>query len=385
MYDNIIIGCGFAGSVIARELAEKGESVLIMEKRSHIGGNCYDSFDEHGIIIHNYGPHIFHTQSKKVYDYLSKYTKWFSYSHEVAGAVHDLLLPIPFNLNSLKMVYGEEKGSRLEEHLLSQYGEGTKVPILELKKNPSKDIRDLAQYVYENVFLYYTMKQWGQKPEEIDSSVTARVPVLLSHDNRYFQDAYQGMPLNGYTCLFEKLLQHENIKVLLNTDGLHSLTVRPGEKIVWNGKPYGGRVIYTGPIDELFRFQFGHLPYRSLLFRFQYFLQEYYQSHAVVNYTVSEEYTRITEFKHMTGQRDKSGTTIVKEYPCAYEPGGNGSIPYYAILNKENRKLYDKYKELADRVPQLYLLGRLAEYQYYNMDAIVEKALLLGEALNSPD
>lgn len=377
MYDVIVIGCGFAGAVVGRQLAEKGRRVLILEQRNHIGGNCYDVQDEHGILIHQYGPHIFHTNMKHVYDYLSQFTKWYDYSHEVVGNVNGKMLPIPFNLNTLELVYGVEKAKELEELLIKEYGENVKIPILELRKNQSKEIQDIAQFVYENVFLKYTMKQWGQKPEEIDPSVSGRVPVFISRDNRYFQDTYQGMPLDGYTALFDNMLNHKNIEVRLNSPANEFMTIE--NKVYADGNEFKGEVIYTGPIDELFDCEYGRLPYRSLRFECEYYEKEHYQTHGVVNYTVSEDFTRITEYKYLTGQV-QNGTTIMKEYPFSYS-GKQGEIPYYAILNAENEKLYQKYVEKLDRLPNVHLLGRLAEYRYYNIDAIVDKALTLAEQL----
>lgn len=379
MFDCIVIGCGFAGAVAARELAEKGKKVLIVEKRGHIGGNCYDSFDDNGILIHNYGPHIFHTNQKRVFEYLSRFTKWYEYQHEVAGAVDGKMIPIPFNLNSLFMVYGKEKGERLKKELIDSYGENTKVPILELRNSKSEEIRAVAEYVYENIFLKYTMKQWGQKPEEVDSSVTARVPVLLSEDNRYFQDIWQGMPLDGYTSLFERLLDHGNIELRLSTDAKSLLQIVPGHKVIWEGQDFNGQMIYTGSMDELFDLKFGRLPYRSLHFVSEHYNTEYYQSHGVVNYTVSEEYTRITEFKYLTGQKSP-GTSIMKEYPIPYT-GGDQELPYYAVICDKNKELYDRYASLLVGIPKFYLLGRLAEYKYYNMDTIVDRALELAQRM----
>lgn len=382
MYDSIVIGCGFAGAVIARELAsKKGKKVLIIEQRNHIGGNAFDCKDEHGVLIHQYGPHIFHTNNKEVYEYLSEFTEWYDYSHEVVGDIYGQMLPIPFNLNTLNMVYGEERGNRLKEELLEVYPIGTKVPILELMKNKSKDIQAIAEYVYENIFLKYTMKQWGKTPKEIDESVSGRVPVVLSYDNRYFQDKYQGMPLEGYSVLFQNMLNHPNITVKLGIEAKDIITIdsEAKDKVVFDGKAFNGDVIYTGPIDELFHCKYGRLPYRSLKFEFEYYEKENYQTHGVVNYTVSEEYTRITEFKYLTGQKNIEGTTIMKEYPMEYS-GKQGEIPYYAIINEENLSQYDKYVKLANEIPGLYMLGRLAEYKYYNMDSIVEKALdLVGK------
>ncbi len=380
MYDCIVIGTGFAGSVIARELAERGnKKVLVIEKRNHIGGNAYDLYDENNILIHQYGPHIFHTNSKKVYEYLSRFTSWYDYAHEVVGNIHGKIIPIPFNLNTLKLVYEKDLADSLTDKLLNIYGINTKVPILELMNNLDQDIRSIADYVYNNIFLHYTLKQWGQKPEDIDPSVTSRVPVLISYDNRYFQDEYQGMPLNGYTNLFNNLLDHKNIEVRLNTCAKDLVHIKDS-KLWYNNSEFAKEVIYTGPLDELFDLRLGRLPYRSLRFEFEHYNKDYFQTKGTVNYTVSEDYTRITEFKHLTGQIVSDSTTIMKEYPIPYS-GRDEEIPYYAIINDENLNLYNEYVKIADKTKNLYLLGRLAEYKYYNMDGIVEKALSLADSL----
>ena len=383
MYNTIVIGAGIAGAVAARQLAEKGNRhVLILEQRDHIGGNCYDKEDAYGVLIHEYGPHIFHTNDEGVYEYLSRFTDWYLYpqGHQVVANVNGTLIPIPFNLNTLHLVYEEDKAEELEKKLILAYGEGSRVPIMELKKNADPDIQKIAQYVYENVFLRYTMKQWGQKPEEISPEVTGRVPVLISRDNRYFQDKYQGVPLNGFTPMFERLLDHENIEVQLGVKASDRLSISP-DGILFDGRPFDGEVIFTGALDELFDCRYGRLPYRSLRFDFEYLDQnDYQQGHSVVNYTVSEDFTRITEFQYLTGQTGCDGTTIVREYPFAYS-GAEGEIPYYAILSDENETLYGKYKALTDGLPDFYLLGRLAEYKYYNMDAMARKALDLAERI----
>ena len=381
MYDCIVVGAGIAGAAAARILAEDaGKKVLVLERRSHIGGNCYDEKDAHGILIHNYGPHIFHTSLEDVYAFLSRFTDWYAFGHEVVAKVGDKLIPVPFNLNTLHMVYDKEKADRLEQKLIAAYGEGSRVPIMKLRENEDPDIREIAQYVYENVFLKYTMKQWGQKPEEISPEVTGRVPVLVSYDNRYFQDKYQGVPKDGFTPMFEWMLDHENIEVRTNTDCTKVLSFE-GDKIFFEGEVFKGDVIYTGALDELFDCRFGRLPYRSLDFHFEHLDEDSFQGHSVVNYTVSEDYTRITEFKYLTGQKDTDGTTIVKEYPFAYT-GAKGEIPYYAILNEENQALYEKYRALTDGMKNFHLLGRLAEYKYYNIDAMTKKAMELAAQLS---
>ena len=281
--------------------------------------------------------------------------------------------------NCQRELFEKEKAERLEKKLIAEYGEGSRVPIMKLRENEDEDVREIAQYVYENIFLKYTMKQWGQKPEEINPEVTGRVPVLVSYDNRYFQDKYQGVPKDGFTPMFEQMLDHENIEVLLNTECKELLTFTE-EGICLKGEPFKGEVIYTGALDELFDCQFGRLPYRSLDFKFEHLDMDSYQGHSVVNYTVSEDFTRITEFKYLTGQLDAKGTTIVKEYPFAYT-GAEGEIPYYAIMNEENNALYEKYKALVAGYENFHLLGRLAEYKYYNIDAMAKKAFDLADRL----
>ena len=366
-FDVLIAGAGFAGGVCARVLAEKGKQVLVAERRSHTGGNAYDCKDQAGVLIHQYGPHIFHTNDKKVFDFLSRFTKWRRYQHRViANLPRDnpevvpahkttngrFFFPVPFNLDSLKNAFGAKEGDRLGKKLLDAYPAQSQVTILELRQNPDPEIAAIADYVYEHVFVHYTMKQWGQTPEEIDPNTTARVPVFLSRDDRYYQDKYQGMPL----------------EVRLNTDARPLM------------KDFPGTMIYTGQADELFGFKYGPLPYRTLDFQFETVQKDHFQAAGTVNYTVDEAYTRITEFKLLTGQALPGVTTIMKEYSRAYT-GEPGETPYYAIINPENNALYSKYQADARKIPNLHLLGRLAEYKYYNMDAIAARALALAEQL----
>ena len=394
-YDALIVGAGYAGAVAARRLAEEvGKKVLVLERRNHVAGNAYDCLDSAGILIHQYGPHIFHTNDRQVFDYLSRFTKWRRYQHKViANLPRDnpevvpahkktdgrFFFPIPFNLDSLKNAFGSSEGERLGRKLLDAYPAQNQVTILELRQNPDPEITAIADYVYEHVFVHYTMKQWGQTPEEIDPATTARVPVRLSEDDRYFQDAYQGMPLEGYAPMFEKMLDHPNITVELGVDALKRLEPADGT-LKLDGAVFDGPVIYTGQADELFGFRFGPLPYRTLDFKYDTISRDYFQTHGTVNYTVDEPYTRITEFKHLTGQEKPGVTTIMKEYSRAYT-GTEGEIPYYAIISPDNNALYAKYAALAAQYPNLHLLGRLAEYKYYNMDAIAARALALTDEL----
>ena len=383
-YDCLIVGAGMAGAVAARELAEQGgQKVLVLERRNHVGGNMYDRFDERGVLIHQYGPHIFHTNSKRVFDYLSRFTRWRLYEHQVVANIPDgegrLEYPVPFNLVSLRTAFPPEQAEKLEEKLVAAYGREKKVTILQLRQAPDPELAALADYVYDHVFVRYTMKQWGQTPEEIDPATTARVPVFLSEDCRYFQDEYQGMPLEGYTPLFLSLLDHPNITVELNTDAGQRLRLE-GERVLLDGEAFSGTVIYTGAADELFACRYGRLPYRTLDFAFESYPVDFWQSHGTVNYTVDRDYTRITEFKYLTGQDLSGTTTIMKEYSRAYT-GAAGEVPYYAVINGESNALYARYKALADRIPNFHLLGRLAEYKYYNMDAIAARALELCDSL----
>ncbi|MCD8316861.1 MAG: UDP-galactopyranose mutase [Eggerthellaceae bacterium] len=387
-YDAVIVGSGFAGSVVARQLAELGKDrVLIIEKRSHIGGNMYDEYDDSGILVHRYGPHIFHTNDKRAYDYLSRFTEWRPYEHEVVADWYGTYIPVPFNKNSMEIAFGKEKAARLIDKLIEKFGDERKVTITELREQDDPELAEIADFVYKNVFLYYTQKQWGLTPEEVDPSVTARVPVFISRDNRYFQDTYQGMPKDGYTKLFENMLDHPLIDVCLNTDAESVMGLdfesddenAPIEQITIRNVPFSGPIIYTGPLDELFLARFGRLPYRSLDFVYETYDEPYKLPTGTVNYTVTEDYTRITEFKHLTGQVAPN-TTIMKEYSREYVDPST-QIPYYAIINDENLAHYDRYKKMTESLGNFYPLGRLAEYRYYNMDAIVADALELSDEL----
>jgi len=372
MFNYIIVGSGFSGSVIAERIANVlNQKVLVIEKREHVGGNCYDYKNEYNILIHKYGPHLFHTNTKEVFDYLSRFTEWDIYHHRVLAFVDGQKVPIPFNLNSLYCVFSYSYASRLEEKLLMYFDYNEKIPILELMKIEDNDLQFLAQYIYNKIFVNYTSKQWGKKPEEIDLQVTARVPVLVGKDNRYFNDKYQGVPKYGYTEIFKNMLNHKNIKLMLNTNFKEVCQLNENGIYLF-GHAFEGKVIYTGMIDELFDYKFGPLPYRSLDLQFETIDVEYFQEVATVNYPNDHDFTRITEFKHL--HPIKIGkTTIVKEYPQNYEAGK--SEPYYPVFTQDAQGLYNKYFEHAKRLNNLILVGRLAEYKYYDMDDVVERAL----------
>lgn len=381
----IIIGSGFAGAVSARQLAEHGFKVTLLEKRSHIGGNMYEEFDGNGIRIHKYGPHIFHTNNETVFEYLKRFSDFYPYEHRVLGKIDGKLVPIPFNFRSLDMLFSEEKASALKEKLLHAYNGQQKVSILELLASSDPDIKAFGEYVFDRVFVHYTAKQWQQPIEEVDTSVINRVPVILGYDDRYFGDKFQYMPEDGFTKLFEKLLDHPDIAVRTGCSASERLNFdAESHKIFFDGEEFTSPVIYTGPIDELFGNRYGRLPYRSLNLVFEQLEREIFQPASVVNYPNEEDFTRITEFKHLTGQKSGRYTAILKEYPCRYNPDGDvGSIPFYAIINEENNSLYKKYRETAEQFPNLYLCGRLADYKYYNMDAAAAAALELSEKIIS--
>ena len=386
--DAVVVGSGFAGGVVARELAERGgKRVLVIEKRLHIAGNMYDEKDEAGILVHKYGPHIFHSNDKRAFDYARRFSGFLGYQHRVLADWYGTYMPVPFNKNSMEIAFGEEKAAHYIQKLIDTFGDERKVTINELREQDDPELAEIADFVYKNVFLYYTQKQWGLTPEEVDPSVTARVPVFISRDNRYFQDAYQGMPIFGYTKLFEEMLSHENIQVCLNTEAESVFELEfesdaedaPLSAIKLTGQKFDGPIVYTGPLDELFLARFGRLPYRSLDFKYETYDKEHVLPCGTVNFTVTEDYTRITEFKYLTGQKSDK-TTIMKEYSRPYDDPQT-QTPYYAILSDENRAHYERYRALTAKLPNFYPLGRLAEYRYYNMDKIISLALELSDKL----
>ncbi|MGD1863227.1 MAG: UDP-galactopyranose mutase [Phormidesmis sp.] len=362
-FDWLIIGAGYSACVLAERIATQMEQrVLIVEKRSHIGGNAYDYYNEHGHLVHKYGPHIFHTKSKPVWRYLSQFTDWRPYYHHVLAVVEGKKVPLPFNLNTLYALFPPRYAEKLEALLLENFGFGKKVPILQLKERQQTDLAFLADYIYDNVFLRYTQKQWDLKPEELDSGVTARVPIYISRDNRYFQDPYQAMPKHGYTAMFQRMIAHPLIKVLLNTNYKEIIDTVSFD-----------RAVCTGPIDEFFDFSHGEMPYRSIDFRFETLNQESFQEVGTVNYPNDYDITRITEQKYLTGQVSPK-TTIIREFPQAYIPGRND--PYYPIPKAENRDRLSLYLKEAKKLNGSVLFaGRLGDYKYYNMDQAVTRAL----------
>lgn len=361
---NIVVGAGLTGAVLAHKIAtELDEKVSVIDRRPHIAGNCYDEFDEEGLYIKKYGPHIFHTNDKQVWDFLSQFTEWHPFFLRTIAIVDGNPVNIPFNLDSIEKCFPKSLATRLEEKLLEKYEYNSRISILQLFKQDDKDLKFLTNYVYEKVFKNYTEKQWGVSAEKVDQSVLGRVPVLISRDNRYFQDKYQGIPKDGYTAMVAKMLDHPNIEVKLNTPFDHN--VHKAEKL-----------IFTGCIDEFFNYKYGKLSYRSLKFDFHRFNREFYQPSAIVNYPNDYDFTRITEFKHFLGIKS-SKTVIAVEYPQNYETCRNE--PYYPVANRENHDLLAKYQSDAAKIDGLIIAGRLGEYKYYNMDAAVARALELFE------
>ncbi len=378
----IIVGAGFSGATIARLFAESGKEVIVIDKRENVGGNAYDCWNKNNILVQPYGPHIFHTNFKQVFDFLSKFTEWEKYEHRVLAAVRkDKLVPVPFNLTSLFMLYPKDKAERIEKILVDEIGLDKKVPILQLKKHENAEVRKFGDFVYKHIFYIYTMKQWGFKPEQLGSEVMNRVPVYVSKEDRYFTDEFQFMPKNGFTELIKNMLCHPRIKLKLGEDANREISLTE-DKIYFGGKELEGKLIYTGCVDELFDYKFGVLPYRSLKFKFETYKQPSYQNAAVVNYTTSHKYTRISEFSKFTCPPQEN-TVIVKEYAKPFKRGKN--IPYYPIPIEKNHLHYQKYREEASKYKNLYLLGRLANYKYINMDVAVKNAMELFDEINQAE
>ncbi len=381
MFDTIVVGAGFAGSVLARQLASvNNKKVLLVEKRQHIAGNCYDSYDENGVLVHKYGPHLFHTSNKEVFSYLNQFTDWSEYQHHVLAVIDGQKVPLPFNLNALEMLFPKSMAESLEKKLIARFGFGMKVPILELTQTDDAELKVLADFIYDKVFVNYTAKQWGCSPDEISSEVMSRVPVFVSRDDRYFQDTYQVVPTHGYTKMFQSILDHPNIHLMLNTNynDIVSVDAKSGTVALF-GNDFSGDFIFTGMIDELFSFTFGELPYRTIDFSFKTLQKEYFQEVATVNYPNNYDFTRITEFKWIHDLQTKN-TTLLREYPRDYKGVANeDENPCYPVFKDENVSRYNQYKELAVQFPQITLLGRLAEYRYYDMDDMVARALEVFE------
>lgn len=360
MFDTLVVGAGFAGAALAERLASQlGQRVLICDKRPHVGGNAYDVLDASGVLIHQYGPHIFHTNAARIVEYLSQFTRWRPYEHRVLASVDGKLLPFPINVDTVNRLYGLKlTPAEVERH----FKEVAESPARILTSEDAV-VSKIGRKLYEKFFENYTRKQWGLWPSELDAAVAARVPARINHDDRYFTDSFQAMPLAGYTHMFEKMLDHPKITVELGVD-FEALRRRGDFR----------QLIYTGPIDAYFDYRFGKLPYRSIDFKFETHDRPVFQQAAVINYPNEHAHTRVTEFKYLTGQKHPK-TSVVYEYPTA------DGDPYYPIPRPENAALYRRYKALADATPEVRFVGRLACYRYYNMDQVVGQALAVFDEL----
>ena len=384
MYDVIVAGAGYAGCIAARRFAEEKQyKVLILEKKDHIGGTIYDYVNDDGILMHRYGPHISVMKERRVYDFLSRFTEWIPYHHYVHAMIDGIEVPLPINFTSIDLLFPLDKAILLKDKLIKQYGIGSNVAVLDMLQSDDETIHEFAQYIYEKVFLHYTMKMWGLNPNEIDPSVTARIPIRLSYDDRHFQHPYQVMPKDGFTKLIENMLDHPNITVELNQNACSRLSLdEKTKKVFFDGEEFKGLVVYTGAIDELFNYEFGELPYRSLYFENKTYAKDYIQDSAVQNWPDDRPATRRTEMKRLTKQKLDGVTSVIIEYPGAYKRGDSQyGEPLYPISHPKCQEIYDKYKEKIQAFDQIILSGRLADYRYYNMEATVLRSLEVMDQL----
>lgn len=359
----VVVGSGMTGSTIARYLAENGIKVFVIERRNHLAGNMFDPVLESGHRIHQYGPHAFHTNSDYIFNFLSKFTEWRSYEHRVVANINGEIVPVPFNFTSIQKLFKNDSGAIIS-YLQSKYKINEHVPVLKLLEADDEIEKKVAEFAYKNIFEKYTIKQWGMSPEEINPNVTARVPIRMGYDDRYFLDKYQGIPINGYVSMIENMLSHENISIEFKDFSLDNIE----DDVIY---------IYTGAVDELLDYKFGVLPYRSLTFKFENHNGDTILPTAQMNFTINKKYTRISDFSHMTGQ--KLGSTIIaKEYSHDFIPKKNE--PFYPIPNDEPRYLYRKYVDyLYNNYQNIFLAGRLADYKYYNMDQACARALQVAK------
>lgn len=378
----VVVGCGLVGGIIARHLAENGKKVLILERRDHIAGNMYDHTDENGILIQKYGPHTFHTKKSELYEFVCRYSKWNEYRVNCKVNMCGKQTPSPFNFQTIDDYYPQGKADEIKAHLTSAYPNAETVTIVELLGSDDPVIKEYADFLFAEDYSLYTAKQWGISPSEIDISVLKRVPVRLSYKDGYFDDEFQVMPANGFTEFFRSIISHENISVMLNTNALDYISVS-GDKLMINGEEAGIPVIYTGEADELLHHRFGKLLYRSLRFDIRCEKTDSYQDAPIVAYPRAEGFTRITEFTKMPYQKANGKTVIAVEYPQPYEKGK--TEPYYPILTEQSMEVYGLYRTALEKIPHLYLCGRLADFKYYNMDQAIERAIEMCRILDEEE
>lgn len=380
MQNVLIIGCGLTGAVIARELAERGHRILILERRNHIGGNMYDYVDEHGILVHKYGPHTFHTKKKELYEYICKFGDWNDYKLTCGAEINGICTPTPFNYQTIDDFYPKEHAQKLKNEIEKEFSGRASATVLEVLECKNEMVREYAQFLFNNDYSLYSAKQWGCPASEIDPSILKRVPLRFNYESGYFDDEYQVMPQKSYTSFFETLLNHPNIAIEKNVEALERLKIE-GMKTVFDGKIIDYPVVFTGALDELFDLCYGQLPYRSLRFRWIYEDIESKQKMPVVAYPQAPDYIRIIEYKKLPIQ-NVQGTTYEMEYSLPYNPGTRNE-PYYPLLTNDSQNLYAKYLNRVREIDNLYVCGRLGDFKYYNMDQALERALAVARMIET--